>query len=394
MGINKKIGLIIFCIVLCVVTANAQETKLPYNHAVCNTEIHDSGYYMRNAEIFLSNALANKQNNSALDNFTAPYYVRVFIRIVREDDGTLPGCTMEQAIQNFNEMNAQYNAHNICFQLVGLDFVNDSYLNNFNNSANIDVVYPDYIRNNNLDVAGAITIFVHYSYLNNSGSSGNAYGIPNNFLSVARWAATSSGVHSIFGHEMGHCLGLYHTFQKQNSVQESVTRNSGNSCYNCDTDGDLCCDTPADYTNSQDYTNGTTCDYVRNFTNACDGFQYNPTTINIMSYQPWSCISFTGTALTANQRTRMHASILNVFSPIYSRVAEDNVVLSGVTVNTNVVRVYSAKNNVSNSNGFALNNTGSAKVYYAAGNSITFNPGVLLSPGAGGLSNAAISGCN
>ena len=142
---------------------------------------------------------------------------------------------MEQALQNFNEMNAQYNGHNICFQLVGMDYIDDSYLNNFNTSGNLDDVYPDYIRNNNLDVNGAITIFVHYNFLNNNGSSGNAYGIPNNFLSVARWAATSSTVHSIFGHEMGHCLGLYHTFQKQDGVQETVTRNAGNSCYNCAT---------------------------------------------------------------------------------------------------------------------------------------------------------------
>lgn len=394
MFITKKTCLFIFTAGLWVFMAQAQLSKLPYNHAYCDTKVHDSGYYMRNAEVFLANALANKQNNPSINDFTAPYYVRVFIRIVREDNGTLPGCTMEQAIQNFDEMNAQYNAHNICFQLVGIDFVNDTYLNNFNTAANIESVYPNYIRNNNLDVDGAMTIFIHYNYLNNNGSSGNAYGVPNNFLSVARWAATSTNVHSIFGHEMGHCLGLYHTFDKYNGSQESVTRNNGNNCYNCDVEGDLCCDTPADYPNSQNYTSSSTCNYSRIFANSCDDLQYNPSTINIMSYQPWSCISFTGTALTANQRTRMHASILNPFSPIFSRVAEDNLLLSGVTVSTNVVRVYSAKNNVSNSNGFALNNTGSAKVYYAAGNSITFNPGALLSPGTSGLSNAAISGCN
>jgi len=56
-------------------------------------------------------------------------------------------------------MNGQYNAHNICFQLAGIDFVNDSYLNNFNNSGDVDDVYPAYIRDNNLDVDGAMTIF-------------------------------------------------------------------------------------------------------------------------------------------------------------------------------------------------------------------------------------------
>lgn len=388
--------LALFCCLSFIKTVSAQ-TRDPHNHAVCRTEVHDSGYYMRNAEQFLATALTKKNADPAIDDFTSPYYVRVFIRIVRQDDGTLPGCDMATAIQNFNEMNGQYNAHNICFQLVGLDYVNDTYLNNFNTDANLDVVYPDYIRNNNLDVDGAMTIFIHYNFLNNNGSSGNAYGIPNNFMSIARWAVTSTNVSSIFGHEMGHCLGLYHTFTRFDGVQESVTRNNANACYNCTTDGDLCCDTPADYrytgNASDDYVNNS-CVYSRNYTNPCDGLQYNPSTINIMSYMPWTCISTTSTALTANQRTRMHATILNPFGPVYSRVAEDNVVLNGVVVSSNVVRVYSAKNNLSNSNGTALSNTGSAKVYYAAGNSLTFYPGTSFTPGSSGLVNASISGCN
>jgi hypothetical protein len=383
-----------FALLVVTCKAFAQTEPLPHNFAFCDTKMSDTGYYMRNAEAFLANTIASRENNPASPAFSSPYYVRVFIRIVREDDGTLPGCTIAQAVQNFNEMNGQYSAHNICFQLAGIDFVDDSYLNNFNNSANIDAVYPTYIRNNNLDVDGAVTIFVHYNYLFNSGSSGNAYGIPNNFLSTARWAVTSNSVHSIFGHEMGHCLGLYHTFQKQNSIQESVTRNSGNACYNCDTGGDLCCDTPADYTNSQDYTDGTTCDYVRNFANACDGLQYNPSVINIMSYQPWSCISFTSTAITTNQRTRMHATILNPFGPIYTRVAEDNVLLGSVTATSNLVRLYTAKNNITTAPAATVSHSSSSKAYYAAGNSITFSPGISFAPGSAGVVNASISGCN
>ena len=138
------------------------------------------------------------------------------------------------AIQNFDEMNGQFNGHNICFQLVGLDYIDDSYLNNFNSQALLsDGTYENYIKNNNYDVDGAVTIFIHYNYLNNSGSSGNAYGIPNHFMSIARWAVTSGTVHSIFGHETGHCLGLYHTFSRYDDLQETVTRNVANSCYNC-----------------------------------------------------------------------------------------------------------------------------------------------------------------
>lgn len=372
-------------------TCNVAMAQDPLRHPGCTTGDKDSTKWMPDYQAFLAR-MESLRAEDPENNFTSPYYVRVFIRIVRQDDGTLPGCTIEQALQNFEEMKDQYTAHNICFQLAGIDYVDDTYLNNFNTSALLDQVYPDYIRNNNFDVDGAITIFVHYNFLNNNGSSGNAYGIPNNFLSVARWAATSTNVHSIFGHEMGHCLGLYHTFRRADGVAEAVTRNSGNSCYNCPTEGDLCCDTPADYPNSEDNTSGTTCNYTGSATNSCDGLLYNPSTINIMSYQPWACISFTSTAITANQRSRMHATILNPLGPIYSRVSEDNVILNTFS-STSGRRIYGAKNNITTFPGAAVSHTTSARVYFVAGNSITFSPGVTLSPSSG-LMNASISGCN
>jgi hypothetical protein len=369
-----------------------QTPQLPHRFAKCNTRASDTGYYMRNAAQFLANRLAQRGIDPELDNFTAPYNVRVFIRIVRQDNGTLPGCTRAEALQNFEEMKVQFSPHNICFQLLGIDFVDDTYLNNFNVKANLEDVYPAYIRNNNLDVNGAVTIFVHYNFLNNSSSSGIAYGIPNNFLSVARWAATDATVHSIFGHEMGHCLGLYHTFES-NLGFENVTRNSANPCYDCGADGDLCCDTPADYEDSQDNTSSTTCNYNGTATDVC-GSTYNPSTTNIMSYQPWSCIATTSLAISSNQRTRMHATINDPFGPIITRVAEDNLSLSTVSASSNAVRVYSAKNNVTTGSGASVSHTGSSQAYFAAGTSITFSPGVTLSPGAAGQMQASISGCN
>jgi Metallo-peptidase family M12B Reprolysin-like len=393
-----KIGVLLIAVLGYGQLLHGQTKETHPKHPVCQTEVHDSGYYMKNAEAFLAKTLAERQNDTRGINFSAPYVVRVFIRIVRETNGTLPGCDAATAIQNFDEMNGQYNGHNICFQLVGLDYINDSYLNNFNSDALLDDgTYENYIRNNNYDVDGAMTIFIHYNYLNNNGSSGNAYGIPNNFLSVARWAVTSSTVHSIFGHEMGHCLGLYHTFSRYNDLQETVTRNAANSCYNCNIGGDLCCDTQADYryTNNQseDYVNSN-CVYSRNYANSCDGLQYNPSTINIMSYMPWSCISFTSTAITANQRTRMHATINDITKPVYTRVAEDVLLLSAINASTNVVRVYGARTTVTSLNNTAISHSGSSKAYFAAGSAVIFTPGTSLAPGSGGLANASISGCN
>lgn len=369
-----------------------QTSDIPFRYAKCDTKASDTGYYMRNAAQFLANRLSQKGIETGDDDFSAPYNIRVFIRIVRQDNGTLPGCTMAQALQNFEEMKAQYRPHNICFQLLGIDFLDDTYLNNFNTKESLDDVYPAYIRNNNLDVNGAITIFVHYNFLNNNSSSGNAYGIPNNFLSVARWAATSSTVHSIFGHEMGHCLGLYHTFESSLG-HENVTRNASDFCYDCDGDGDLCCDTPADYEDSQDNTSSTTCSYSGSATDIC-GLTYNPSTTNIMSYQPWGCIANNSQAISTNQRTRIHATINDPFGPIITRVAEDNFSLTNISASSDAVRVYSAKNNITTASGASVAHTGSSQAYFAAGSSISFGPGVTLAPAAAGQAQASISGCN
>jgi hypothetical protein len=388
-----KIFLFVIFFMIQLVLGKTQDNRIPYSYAKCDTRIADTGYYMKNAAGFLAQALALRGIEPGTDDFSAPYNVRVFIRIVRQDNGTLAGCTVEEARLNFDEMKVQYAPHNICFQLAGIDFVDDTYLNNFNVSANLEDVYPAYIRDNNLDVNGAITIFVHYNYLNNSGSSGRAYGIPNNFLSVARWAATSTTVHSIFGHEMGHCLGLYHTFEN-NFGQENVTRNSGSSCYDCLVDGDLCCDTPADYEDSQDNTSSTSCNYSGTRRDVCSDLLFAPSTINIMSYQPWECISTTSSALTANQRTRMHATINDATGPIYNRVAEDNLSLASISATGNTVRLYTAKNNVTMAANATISHSVSSQAYYAAGTSITFGPGVTFAPGTAGVVQASISGCN
>jgi hypothetical protein len=368
--------------------AFTQDTRLPYKYPKCNTSWKGIPPAIPDAESFLRQL----GNSGQRINFSAPYFVRVFIRIVRETNGSLPGCTREEAMDNFTQMNGQYAAHNICFQLMGIDFVNDSYLNNFNDENLLDTDYPAYIRNNNLDVDGAVTIFVHYNFLNNNGSSGNAYGIPNNFLSVARWAATSPDVNSIFGHEMGHCMGLYHTFETVNAA-ETVTRNSSNSCYNCNISGDLCCDTPADYPDSQDNTNSTSCNYFGSATDACS-VTYSPSTINIMSYQPWGCISTGSNAITSNQRSRMHATILNVTGPVYNRVSEDNLVLNTGSFSTNLVRIYGAKNNITMSNNASITQSGSSQAYYTAGNDMVFGPGTNFVPGSAGVVQLSISRCN
>jgi len=91
---------------------------------------------------------------------------------------------------------------------------------------------------------------------------------------------------STFTHEVGHYFNLYHTH----------TTTFGVECVdgsNCDSAGDLFCDTPADPNISGWVTS--VCVYTGTFTDACgSGDPYNPSTENLMSYSnKWCRDTFT-----------------------------------------------------------------------------------------------------
>ena len=100
-------------------------------------------------------------------------------------------------------------------------------------------------------------------------------------------------------HEMGHYLGLYHTFE------------GGCTNNNCATDGDKVCDTPPD--NS---TVWTTCNIPVNScsTDTQSGFNtdQNDLTSDYMDYGNWSCM----TVFTQGQADRMNWIIANIRSSL------------------------------------------------------------------------------
>lgn len=115
-----------------------------------------------------------------------------------------------------------------------------------------------------------------YSYF--PGAPANIDGI------VLRYDQTTWAI----AHEVGHSMGLYHTFQG----------GSGTSCptnANCATDGDMVCDTDPHKLVSGCPTG----------TNSCTGAPYGAVTYNIMNYS--SCPN----RFTAGQRTRLLFQLLN-----------------------------------------------------------------------------------
>ncbi|MFT4663369.1 MAG: gliding motility-associated-like protein [Gammaproteobacteria bacterium] len=150
----------------------------------------------------------------------------------------------------------------------------------------------------------------------------SAHGSPEDGIVLeAQWLGSNSGNTTLLTHEMGHYLGLFHTFE--------------NGCTNSDclADGDHVCDTPPDQS-----TLATLCDNAPNTcstdVNAAD--PNNPLTsdvadmiINYMDYGDWNCYS----AFTQGQTDRMHFFVEGVRSSLLDSDACLELCSNPVTAN-------------------------------------------------------------
>lgn len=121
--------------------------------------------------------------------------------------------------------------------------------------------------------------------------------LPVDYIVIANSCADNK---STTVHELGHYFGLYHTHETGNGA-ESVTRNNADGCWDCEVDGDLLCDTPADPNLSSTANNFPSCAYTGTATDACNGDAYVPQINNIMSYADKAC----RTLFTSEQQARM-----------------------------------------------------------------------------------------
>ncbi len=86
----------------------------------------------------------------------------------------------------------------------------------------------------------------------------------------------------VFSHEMGHFFGLYHTFETEfgNELADGT---------NCETTGDLVCDTNADPDENGNAIDEDLCNYSGPITQDSNGDWYVPPTDNFMSYYQHEC---------------------------------------------------------------------------------------------------------
>jgi hypothetical protein len=281
------------------------------------------------------------------------YVLNIYVHILRNNNGSNAATNETQLNVDLQRMANFFKPHNICFMLVGVNYINNTTLNTVMNPGDNSHVTA-LVANN---VANCINLYIHAGMGDDSG--GNSYDIPSNNISILQAANFN------FEHEMGHALGLFHTFH-----------NSGVSCpdgSNCSTTGDLVCDTQADFSGSQNMRIG--CTYTGTQTINCNGSNqtYNPPRFNIMSY--WAaCYN----EFTAQQGIRMRAIIANT-SFLTNSLAQLNYSFLTNFTNVNITGPV----NLTAKNEIAFGSIGTGIVFIGGSGEKIFNAGerIKLQPG-------------
>jgi hypothetical protein len=150
------------------------------------------------------------------------------------------------------------------------------------------------------------------------------YSAPSINSGVIISAGNATADNSTLVHELGHCLGLYHTFEGDNN---------GSSCpslTNCTTTGDMICDTEPDKRFSD-------CSAT---INPCTGAPYNGVQFNFMNYS--GCTA----KFTPNQRDRMQYYLATFWNKLrYSRAGDS--ILTGTLTPASCITTASSPGNTS-----------------------------------------------
>lgn len=266
-------------------------------------------------------------------DYNTTYNFKVFVHVVRPSSGTVNGYVKENvASATIDNLNDNFSEANITFSLLGSAYIDNSTFINLTKSQ----VESSYNSGTGIFAvnqhSNAIDIYVLSSApnLESVGALGYSGDIPSKSCLLVKQAYMDATVI----HEIGHCLGLYHTHHGTAPVNtyyhEGGTPELVNGS-NSTTAGDFISDTPADPC----MWNGL-CTYIGTITDA-NGAKYNPDPENIMSYSRCQSI-FTQKQLERIYETIDHSTLLQALctKTVTNRITTPSVIGSGTSYTMSV----------------------------------------------------------
>lgn len=262
---------------------------------------------------------------------SGPFYIKVYFHLLRMDNGS-GGITLLQLEESKGYLNRAFAPHNIFFVYdCSIDYINST---NYYTGAQIINQYCT-LGNTNSHIDG-IDIYIGGDDSSPAAIAGN---IPSKFFLARGYSNQVPRPNSrsyVIAHEMGHCLGLFHTHHNPaasgsacggpiigSACEEYVNGTNSHTC------GDYVYDTPADpgmnygvyQYNCQWYGSGMDA----------NGDPYNPDELNIMSYSIAPCLQY----FTQGQGERMR-NIIATNSTLQAclTTAPPYLPVSSITTNT------------------------------------------------------------
>lgn len=307
-------------------------------------------------------------------NLSGTRVMRLYIVVYADDDGSNVAMPELDIISEVKSTDSILNIGDICFNIVGIERRNSTAFNRPNSSS------TDF---SGQIVANCFTVFIVFSINGASGSSGTFGYAPDIPASYMVTKQAGFGPRRTFVHELGHALGLHHTFKGTGNdsdnpgCDELVNGSNGTTC------GDFVADTGADpYERcGTSSLGGCTFPYTGTGCRDANNAVYNPPMTNIMSY--WANYNCNRQIFTAGQYQRMRNTIDNN-STLSSFLVSDNLVYTNQTTNSGFIRAGAKftiqAGNVSSSGNYTVG--GSVQATYSA-NSITLLPGFTANPTSG-----------
>ncbi len=344
--------LLVFVLLLIVVNStNTLGQNNSVKHKLC-------GNYSVDRQLL--NAVKNfEANNSNRLLKPTQTILRVYFFICRNSNGSNAAATISQIESEFVQLSADYAVDNIYFINAGIEFIDNTNLNSMDVNDPTDVALLE-----SHTFSNCITVFYHSSLaFGNQIIGGNAYDIPNTYCSINHDNIAQG---QTISHEIGHCLGLLHTFERGFFGISFENIDGSNSLISADE----IIDTPADPYAYNDpnfpcfSTSSSGCSYNGNCTDPNNSTNFNTPYNNLMAYW-WANSTSASTAscytnliLTLGQYFRIY-NYLNITPMLQNCMVPNNVNVGPINVTSGNV-LFSSLNNLSTYGAVEISGTSNA----------------------------------